>query len=183
MNPVLILKLLGGVYQLLEFVYQLLIIGNAHSTILFFFVQYVAPTVLPLAYEGLTQPPTYRDAVINAFVYVHQTLHQANSRVAKRGGRTMAITPRHYLDFINHYVCLCLRNYIYRKYCVVALMFSCYIVYKESINSNVVIVDCFEFEVYLFTLYQKVCCFVYISINDQNFFIFIFFFKIFNSSR
>ena len=22
---------------------------------------------------------------------------------AKRGGRTMAITPRHYLDFINHY--------------------------------------------------------------------------------
>lgn len=28
---------------------------------------------------------------------------QANNRLAKRGGRTMAITPRHYLDFINHY--------------------------------------------------------------------------------
>eukprot|EP00069_Balaena_mysticetus_P006005 bmy_18308T0 len=28
---------------------------------------------------------------------------QANARLAKRGGRTMAITPRHYLDFINHY--------------------------------------------------------------------------------
>ncbi|KAB0405288.1 hypothetical protein E2I00_000718, partial [Balaenoptera physalus] len=27
----------------------------------------------------------------------------ANARLAKRGGRTMAITPRHYLDFINHY--------------------------------------------------------------------------------
>ena len=30
-------------------------------------------------------------------------LPQANSRLSKRGGRTMAITPRHYLDFINHY--------------------------------------------------------------------------------
>ena len=48
--------------------------------------------------------PTHREAVINAFVYVHQTLHQANERLAKRGGRVMAITPRHYLDFINHYV-------------------------------------------------------------------------------
>lgn len=28
---------------------------------------------------------------------------KANARLAKRGGRTMAITPRHYLDFINHY--------------------------------------------------------------------------------
>jgi len=46
----------------------------------------------------------FRDAVINAFVYVHQTLHQANIRLAKRGGRTMAITPRHFLDFINHFV-------------------------------------------------------------------------------
>lgn len=46
----------------------------------------------------------HRDAVIATLVFVHQTLHQANNRVAKRGGRTMAITPRHYLDFINHYV-------------------------------------------------------------------------------
>lgn len=28
---------------------------------------------------------------------------QANSRLAKRGGHTVAITPRHYLDFINQY--------------------------------------------------------------------------------
>ena len=48
--------------------------------------------------------PSHREAVINAFVYVHQTLHQANERLAKKGGRVMAITPRHYLDFINHYV-------------------------------------------------------------------------------
>uniref|UniRef100_A0A2K6TE78 Cytoplasmic dynein 1 heavy chain 1 n=1 Tax=Saimiri boliviensis boliviensis TaxID=39432 RepID=A0A2K6TE78_SAIBB len=34
---------------------------------------------------------------------IHSELVGANARLAKRGGRTMAITPRHYLDFINHY--------------------------------------------------------------------------------
>lgn len=66
--------------------------------------KYLAPDYLPLAYENLPQPPSHRDVVVNAFVFVHQTLHRANERVAKRGGRTMAITPRHFLDFINHYV-------------------------------------------------------------------------------
>lgn len=56
-------------------------------------------------------PPAHRDVVINAFVFVHLSLHQANSRVSKRGGRTMAITPRHYLDFINHFVSLPLLLY------------------------------------------------------------------------
>lgn len=48
--------------------------------------------------------PTHREAIVNAFVYVHQTLHKANVRLAKRGGQTTTITPRHFLDFINHYV-------------------------------------------------------------------------------
>ncbi|XP_001636057.2 cytoplasmic dynein 1 heavy chain 1 isoform X2 [Nematostella vectensis] len=65
---------------------------------------YSAPPYLPVVYEELPQPPTHREAVVNAYVFVHQTLHQANARLAKRGGRVMAITPRHYLDFINHYV-------------------------------------------------------------------------------
>ncbi len=81
-----------------------LIYSGMFFMVLFECWQYVAPDYLPVAYEGLPTPPTHRDAVINAYVYVHQTLHQANTRVAKRGGRTMAITPRHYLDFINHYV-------------------------------------------------------------------------------
>ncbi|XP_075232643.1 dynein heavy chain, cytoplasmic isoform X3 [Lycorma delicatula] len=63
-----------------------------------------APDFFPAAYAGLPSTPSHRDAVINACVYVHQTLHKANARLAKRGGRTMAITPRHYLDFINHFV-------------------------------------------------------------------------------
>ncbi|KAK7789348.1 hypothetical protein R5R35_002380 [Gryllus longicercus] len=63
-----------------------------------------APDFFPAAYSGLPPQPTHRDAVINAAVYVHQTLHKANARLAKRGGCTMAITPRHYLDFIHHFV-------------------------------------------------------------------------------
>lgn len=63
-----------------------------------------APDFFPAACAILPQTVHHRDAVINAFVYVHQTLHKANARLAKRGGRTMFITPRHYLDFIHHFV-------------------------------------------------------------------------------
>ncbi|KAL1512644.1 hypothetical protein ABEB36_002203 [Hypothenemus hampei] len=63
-----------------------------------------APDFLPAACKFVPPTPTHREAVINACVYVHQTLHKANHRLAKRGGRTMAITPRHYLDFIHHFV-------------------------------------------------------------------------------
>ena len=70
-------------------------------------LQYTPPDYFFKVYEDLPMHPSHREAVINAFVYVHQTLHQANSRLAKRGGRVMAITPRHYLDFINHYVSNC----------------------------------------------------------------------------
>ena len=60
---------------------------------------------MPYVAEGLLpNVPTYRDMVVNAFVFVHQSLHRANERLQNRGGRTMAITPRHFLDFISHYV-------------------------------------------------------------------------------
>lgn len=63
-----------------------------------------SPDFFPAACKFVPAAPTHREAVINACVYVHQTLHKANVRLAKRGGRTMAITPRHYLDFIHHFV-------------------------------------------------------------------------------
>ncbi|XP_019853431.1 PREDICTED: cytoplasmic dynein 1 heavy chain 1-like isoform X1 [Amphimedon queenslandica] len=65
---------------------------------------YIPPDRVPVVYPDLPMPPTHRQSIVNAFVYVHQTLYQANTSLQKRGGRTMAITPRHYLDFINHYV-------------------------------------------------------------------------------
>ena len=49
-------------------------------------------------------PPTHRDVIVNAMVFVHQTMHKANDRLVARGGRTVAITPRSFLDFINQYV-------------------------------------------------------------------------------
>jgi dynein heavy chain 1 len=59
----------------------------------------------PVAFEELDLSKVrHREAVVNAFVFVHLTLHKANARLAKRGGRTMAITPRHFLDFISHFV-------------------------------------------------------------------------------
>lgn len=63
-----------------------------------------APDFFPAACSFISGTPAHRDAVINACVYVHQTLHKANARLVKRGSRTMAITPRHYLDFIHHFV-------------------------------------------------------------------------------
>ncbi|XP_034530779.1 cytoplasmic dynein 1 heavy chain 1 [Notolabrus celidotus] len=64
---------------------------------------YKVPDYMPIVYDKLPQPPSHREAIVNGCVFVHQTLHQANNRLAKRGGHTMAITPRHYLDFINQY--------------------------------------------------------------------------------
>ncbi|XP_078728003.1 cytoplasmic dynein 1 heavy chain 1-like isoform X1 [Lampetra fluviatilis] len=64
---------------------------------------YVPPDSMPAAYDNLPQPPSHREAIVNGFVFVHQTLHEANLRLTKRGNRTTTITPRHYLDFINHY--------------------------------------------------------------------------------
>ncbi|KAF8922147.1 dynein heavy chain [Mucidula mucida] len=65
---------------------------------------YVPPTNFPIAYRGLSMPPLHRTAVVNALVHVHSTLHQINQRLSRRQGRYNYVTPRHYLDFINHYV-------------------------------------------------------------------------------
>ena len=57
-----------------------------------------------MVYENLPMPPTHRDVIVNAMVFVHQTMYKANDRLVARGGRTVAITPRSFLDFINQYV-------------------------------------------------------------------------------
>lgn len=65
---------------------------------------YTPPLIFPIAYRQLSVPPVHRTAVINAFVHVHQTLYNINARISKRQGRYNYVTPRHYLDFISHYV-------------------------------------------------------------------------------
>ncbi|KII86419.1 hypothetical protein PLICRDRAFT_44012 [Plicaturopsis crispa FD-325 SS-3] len=65
---------------------------------------YAPPALFPIAYRELSMPPVHRSAVVNAFVHVHSSLHQINQRLSRRQGRYNYVTPRHYLDFINHYV-------------------------------------------------------------------------------
>lgn len=65
---------------------------------------YQPPVGFPVVYNDLSDPPTYRDAILNSFVFVHKSLYDVNAKVCKRQGRTNYVTPRHYLDFISHYV-------------------------------------------------------------------------------
>ncbi|KAJ8521794.1 hypothetical protein ONZ45_g1564 [Pleurotus djamor] len=65
---------------------------------------YNPPVNFPIAYRALEMPPTHRTAVVNALVNVHASLHAINQRLSRRQGRYNYVTPRHYLDFINHYV-------------------------------------------------------------------------------
>ncbi|KAK4688349.1 dynein cytoplasmic 1 heavy chain, partial [Tremellales sp. Uapishka_1] len=67
---------------------------------------YNPPTPFPTAYRDLSVPPSHRAAVINAMVHVHQSMQSINQRLAKRQGKYNHVTPRHFLDFINHYVAL-----------------------------------------------------------------------------
>jgi len=63
-----------------------------------------ATSSFPIAYRNLPMPPTHRQAVVNAMVFVHQSMHQITTKLAKRQGKYNHITPRHFLDFISHYV-------------------------------------------------------------------------------
>ncbi|WWC73019.1 uncharacterized protein I206_106984 [Kwoniella pini CBS 10737] len=65
---------------------------------------YTPAVPFPAAYRDLALPPSHRQAVINAMVYVHQSMQHVTSKLAKRQGKYNHITPRHFLDFINHYV-------------------------------------------------------------------------------
>ena len=59
---------------------------------------YNPPVHFPIAYRDISLPPVHRAAVVNALVYVHQSLHQVNQRLSRRQGRYNYVTPRHYLD-------------------------------------------------------------------------------------
>ncbi|OCF56381.1 dynein heavy chain 1, cytosolic [Kwoniella mangroviensis CBS 10435] len=65
---------------------------------------YTPAAPFPIAYRDLPMPPSHRQAIINAMVYVHQSMQSVTSKLAKRQGKYNHITPRHFLDFINHYV-------------------------------------------------------------------------------
>ncbi|KAF2754571.1 cytoplasmic dynein-like protein 1 heavy chain 1 [Pseudovirgaria hyperparasitica] len=63
-----------------------------------------APDSIPVAYRDLNLPPSHREAVVNAMVYVHHSLHHFNDRLKKQQNRSTFLTPRHFLDFVAQYV-------------------------------------------------------------------------------
>ncbi|GAB7350693.1 hypothetical protein MBLNU459_g1254t2 [Dothideomycetes sp. NU459] len=65
---------------------------------------YTSPDGIPVAYRQLELPTSHRDAVVNAMVHVHHSLHSFNGRLQRQQNRTTYLTPRHFLDFVAQYV-------------------------------------------------------------------------------
>ena len=65
---------------------------------------FTAPDSIPLAYRRLSLPASHRDAIINAMVYVHYSIQRLNVKEEKQHGKNTYLTPRHYLDFVAHFV-------------------------------------------------------------------------------
>ena len=65
---------------------------------------FVVSDSIPIVYRDLALPPSHRDTVVNAMVYVHHSLRHFNTRLSRQQGRTTFITPRHFLDFVAQYV-------------------------------------------------------------------------------
>lgn len=65
---------------------------------------FIAPDTIPVAHRGLNLPPSHREAVVNAMVYIHFSLHYFNKRLQKQQNKVTYLTPRHFLDFVAQYV-------------------------------------------------------------------------------
>ncbi|KAK3491873.1 cytoplasmic dynein heavy chain [Neurospora crassa] len=65
---------------------------------------WTAPDTIPVAYRGLNLPPSHREAVVNAMVYIHYSLQRFNAKLLKQQGKITFLTPRHFLDFVAQYV-------------------------------------------------------------------------------
>ncbi|CAJ2513502.1 Uu.00g016210.m01.CDS01 [Anthostomella pinea] len=65
---------------------------------------FVAPDSIPVAYRGLTLPPSHRETIVNSMVYIHYSLQRFNTKLQKQQGKVTFLTPRHFLDFVAQYV-------------------------------------------------------------------------------
>ncbi|KAG6366173.1 hypothetical protein INS49_000349 [Diaporthe citri] len=63
-----------------------------------------APDTIPIAYRGLSLPPSHRESVVNSMVYIHYSLQRFNVKLLKQQGKVTFLTPRHFLDFVAQYV-------------------------------------------------------------------------------
>lgn len=67
-------------------------------------LDYEPPAALEHVCTLLPNEIQYHHALINSFVHVHNTVRRINEAEARKGHRVMALTPRHFLDFIRHYM-------------------------------------------------------------------------------
>uniref|UniRef100_A0A7E4ZT92 Dynein heavy chain, cytoplasmic n=1 Tax=Panagrellus redivivus TaxID=6233 RepID=A0A7E4ZT92_PANRE len=65
--------------------------------------KYVPPAAMPRVCDLLPQSINYRNAIVNAFVQFHNCVRKVNEQESRKGHRVMALTPRHYLDFIQQF--------------------------------------------------------------------------------
>ncbi|KAL3093663.1 hypothetical protein niasHT_026701 [Heterodera trifolii] len=65
---------------------------------------YTSPAALEHCCDRLPTEIAYRDAVVNSFVHIHNIVRKTNVAESRKGHRVMAITPRHFLDLIKHFV-------------------------------------------------------------------------------
>ncbi|KAL8769492.1 MAG: hypothetical protein Q9209_004553 [Squamulea sp. 1 TL-2023] len=65
---------------------------------------FTAPDSIPMAFGEISLPASHRDTVVNAMVYVHQSIRRFNQRLVGQQGRVTYLTPRHFLDFVAQYV-------------------------------------------------------------------------------
>jgi dynein heavy chain 1 len=67
---------------------------------------YQCPTTFPAMTKQISQAPTHREAVNNAFVYIHAAAKQASTKMRKTAGISTHITPRHLLEAVNQFVAI-----------------------------------------------------------------------------
>ncbi|KAI1728166.1 dynein heavy chain and region d6 of dynein motor domain-containing protein [Ditylenchus destructor] len=67
---------------------------------------YVPPAALDIVCDLLPPQISYHNAVVNVFVHVHNTVRRVNETEVRKGHRVMALSPRHFLDYIRHYISL-----------------------------------------------------------------------------
>ncbi|KAI0009506.1 cytoplasmic dynein heavy chain [Xylariaceae sp. FL0662B] len=65
---------------------------------------FTAPDSIPVAYRGLSLPPSHRETIVNSMVYIHYSLQRFNAKLHKQQGKVTFLTPRHFLDFVAQYV-------------------------------------------------------------------------------
>jgi dynein heavy chain 1 len=65
---------------------------------------YQTPMAFPAAFPGLAPNPGHREAVNNAFVFIHLSAKRAAREMRKREGHSTHVTPRHLLENVNQFV-------------------------------------------------------------------------------